>query len=141
MTGKFFLKIKVVIIIFLLIASSRCSFKNFDYANVTLHKTGDRESFIFSVSEEFLEKNQKSLKHEHKKSKVRISKIEYQLLVELLEKKKFCLNQQGKVDFEITSKQEKIYDMTFSHLIATSYKAKPLTALSYFGECKKNQSE
>ena len=75
--------------------------------------------------------------NEVKNQNVKISKIEFNLLQKLLKEKKFCINEDNDLAFEITSRQEKIYDMTFSHLIATSYKARPLSPRSYFGECIK----
>jgi len=120
-----------------LLLISSCAFKDINYGKVTLHSTGERDSFIFTVSEEFLEKNFKDLGKEVKNQSVKISKAEYKLLRKLLNEKKFCINQNKNLDFELTSRQEKIYDMTFSHLIATSYKARPLSPRSYFGECKK----
>lgn len=115
---------------------SSCVSKDSNLGKVSLHSTGERNSFIFTISEEFLEKNSKDLGNEVKNQPVKISKVEYNLLKKLLNEKKFCINQDKKLNFELTSRQEKIYDMTFSHLIATSYKARPLSPRSYFGECK-----
>ena len=123
------------LIIFTVISS--CVSKDSNFGKVSLHSTGERDSFIFAISEEFLEKNSKDLGNEVKNQPVKISKVEYNLLRKLLNEKKFCINQDKKLSFELTSRQEKIYDMTFSHLIATSYKARPLSPRSYFGECKK----
>jgi hypothetical protein len=39
--------------------------------------------------------------------------------------------------FTITSRQEKIYDMTFAHLIEESYNARPVAPRMYFGQCGK----
>lgn len=39
--------------------------------------------------------------------------------------------------FEIISRQEKIFDATFSKLIAENYNAKPLSPVSYYGKCLK----
>ena len=122
------------IIIFSMVSS--CVSKDSNLGKVSLHSTGERNSFIFTISEEFLEKNSKDLGNEVKNQPVKISKVEYNLLKKLLNEKKFCINQDKKLNFELTSRQEKIYDMTFSHLIATSYKARPLSPRSYFGECK-----
>jgi hypothetical protein len=122
------------LIIFSIVSS--CVSKDSSFGKVSLHSTGERDSFIFTISEEFLEKNSKDLGSEVKNQPVKISKVEYNLLKKLLNEKKFCINQDKKLNFELTSRQEKIYDMTFSHLIATSYKARPLSPRSYFGECK-----
>jgi hypothetical protein len=124
------------IIVLSIILSSCTNYSN--HAKLSLHSTGERNSFIFTISEEFLEKNYKKLNNEVKGQGVKISKTEFNLLKKLLKEKKFCINEDNDLAFEITSRQEKIYDMTFSHLIATSYKAKPLSPRSYFGECKKS---
>lgn len=113
-----------------------CSINQDRYGKVTLHNTGNRNSFIFTISEDFLEKNRKDLNKEAKDIGAKISIVEYNFLKKLLKEKKFCFNENNDLDFTIVSRQEKIYDMTFSHLIATSYKARPLAPRSYFGECK-----
>lgn len=118
-----------------LVALFSCAKDYSQLAKISLHTTGEKNSFIFTVSEEFLDKNSKSLKNEVKDQKVKISKVEFNLLKKLLKEKKFCINKNNDLTFEINSRQEKIYDMTFSHLIATSYRAKPLTPRSYFGSC------
>jgi hypothetical protein len=131
-----FMSYKILKIIILMIALSSCA-NSVKYGKISLHSTGERDSFIFTISEEFLEKNYKKLGNEVKNQNVKISKIEFNLLQKLLKEKKFCINEDNDLAFEITSRQEKIYDMTFSHLIATSYKARPLSPRSYFGECVK----
>jgi len=118
-----------------------CSSNQDKYGKITLHNTGDRNSFIFTVSEDFLEKNSKDLQKEAKDVVAKISIAEYNFLKKLLKEKRFCFNQNNDLDFTIVSRQEKIYDMTFSHLIATSYKARPLAPRSYFGECKIEKSK
>jgi len=127
----------LIINLIILSIISACTSRDSNFGKVSLHSTGERDSFIFAISEEFLEKNSKDLGNEVKNQPVKISKVEYNLLRKLLNEKKFCINQDKKLSFELTSRQEKIYDMTFSHLIATSYKARPLSPRSYFGECKK----
>jgi hypothetical protein len=67
---------------------SSCALKDVNYGKVTLHSTGERNSFIFTVSEEFLEKNFKDLGKEVKNQSVKISKAEYKLLRKLLNEKK-----------------------------------------------------
>ncbi|GDX36595.1 hypothetical protein LBMAG18_11060 [Alphaproteobacteria bacterium] len=140
--NKFFknINLKILYISFTLTFVISCSANSEKYGKITLHTTGNRDTFIFTVSEEFLENNSSSLKNEVKNLGIKISVVEYNLLKKLLKDKKFCYNQKNNQDFTIVSRQEKIYDMTFSHLIATSYKARPLTARSYFGECKSSKN-
>ncbi len=102
------------------------------YGKVTLHNVGDRNSFIFSVNDEFLDKYDDSRPD---KVHPKLSKVEAVLLTKLLEDKMFCINEKGKVSFKINARQEKIFDMTFAHLIEQNYRAKPLTPRMYFGEC------
>jgi hypothetical protein len=58
-------------------------------------------------------------------------------LTNLLKEQKYCLNDSGYPSFIITSRQEKIYDMTFAHLIEQNYNARPIAPRMYFGQCKK----
>lgn len=93
---------------------------------------GSKNSFSFSVDEQYLEKNQNSKKsQEHPQ----MTEAEDKLLTKLLKKQNYCKSNKG-TDFVITSRQEKIYDVTFSHLIAQNYKAKPVAPRTYYGECR-----
>ncbi len=60
---------------------------------------------------------------------------ELELLMKLMRNQKYCINSEGDLSFKINSKQEKIYDVTFSSLIEQSYNAKPVSPTTYFGEC------
>ncbi len=102
------------------------------YGRVTLHNTSDRESFIFSVNDAFLAANPPKQKEEA----MLVSEAENKLLIALLMQKKYCLNSQGKPLFTVSSRQEKIYDMTFAHLIEQNYNARPVAPRMYFGHCK-----
>lgn len=101
------------------------------YGSVTL-RGPESKNFTFSVSEEYMRSNQDS-KRSKKDSK--LTEAEFNLLMSLLERKKYCLNDKGKIFFRITSKQEKVYDMTFAHLIEQSYNARPVMPAMYYGEC------
>jgi hypothetical protein len=103
------------------------------YGRVTLHSTADRNSFIFSVTDDFLDKNQDSPPD---KTNPKISEVESNLLSKLLRQKKYCLGKYSGPSFIINSRQEKIFDMTFAHLIEQNYKARPISPRTYFGECK-----
>ena len=93
---------------------------------------GSKNSFSFSVDEQYLEKNQNSKKSEEHPQ---MTEAEDKLLTKLLKKQNYCKSDKG-TNFVITSRQEKIYDVTFSHLIEQNYKAKPVAPRMYFGECK-----
>jgi P-type E1-E2 ATPase len=95
--------------------------------------TGDNNSFIFSVNDEF---SQVSKKSPIDKKNPKITEAESELLTALLEQKKYCLDKSGEAHFIITSRQEKIFDMTFAHLIEQNYKARPIAPRMYFGQCE-----
>ena len=103
------------------------------YGRVTLHNTGDQNSFTFTVSDEFTAKNDESPVD---KKNPKLSVAEARLLHSLLAEKKYCLNSDGDPLFIITSRQEKVFDMTFAHLIEQNYKSRPIVPRSYFGHCK-----
>jgi hypothetical protein len=103
------------------------------YGKVTFYNSTNKNSFIFSVNEEYLQTNPHSKKDENYPQ---MTESEAKLLIRLLSQQNYCLNNDGKTLFKITSKQEKIYDITFSHLIEQNYNAKPVTPRTYFGECK-----
>ena len=108
-----------------------CSHDMSQYGRVTFHGGGSK-NFTFFVSEEYLRANRNSKQDaEHP----RLTKAEFELLLNLLQQKNYCMNDQDKIFFRITSKQEKIYDMTFAHLIEQNYNARPVTPLMYYGEC------
>lgn len=90
---------------------------------------GDSNSFMFLVSEDF--------SNDHKSSKPdsnnpRLTKAEASLLSSLLKKENICTDQ----SYIITSKQEKIYDVTYASLIEENYNAKSITPLTFYGRCK-----
>ncbi len=93
---------------------------------------GNSKNFTFSVSEDYSRANQGS---KPDKTNPKLTKAESELLLSLLERKKYCVNAEGKIFFRITSKQEKVYDMTFAHLIEQNYNARPVTPVIYYGEC------
>ncbi len=91
-----------------------------------------RNTFTYTVDEEFLRRNTDSKKDkEHPK----MTQAEAKLLKKLLKEKNFCFDKNEKLVFAINSRQEKIYDITFSHLIEQNYNAKPIAPRMYFGEC------
>lgn len=106
------------------------------YGRVSLHSTSNKNSFVFSVSDEFLQLNSNSPKNP---KLYQMTEAEYELLIKLLKQKKYCLTTFGKPVFVITSRQEKIYDMTFAHLIETNYNAKSVAPRMYFGQCLKEK--
>jgi len=109
-----------------------CSDNLSNYGRVTLNSGSINDSFIFLVNEEFLSANYQSL---NDKKFPKITEAELKLLKGLLNEKKYCLNRNGKTSFVITSRQEKIYDMTFAHLIEQNYRAQPIAPRMYFGQC------
>lgn len=124
---------KITLLPFLfLMAFSSCSLDPEKYGRITFHNTADSESFIFSVSEKFIDSTSDS---KPDKKITEMSQAEAKLLIALLKKKKYCLNSFGNPKFNITSRQEKIYDMTFAHLIEENYNLRPIVPRMYFGKC------
>lgn len=134
MMVKTFYKGRSLLLLPFFVSLLSCASDFTKYGKVTLHNTSNKESFIFSVSDEFVSK---SLDSKVDKNNSNITLAESKLLQTLLKQKKYCLNQFGVVSFKITSKQEKIYDMTFAHLIEQNYKARSATPRMYYGECLK----
>jgi hypothetical protein len=120
---------------FLLLILSSCASGILHQGRVELYGAGDRNSFVFTVSDEFTLSHKDSLPD---KKNPKITQAEADLLVTLLKEKKFCLDSDGDLLFEITSRQEKIFDATFAHLIEESYKARAIAPKMYFGKCLKD---
>ena len=64
-----------------------------------------------------------------------MTKKETKLLEILLERKGFCMKNSSKPTYAITTKQEKIYDITYAKMIEENYNAKSITPVTYFGKC------
>ncbi len=118
-------------LVFLIINSS-CTHYNYSNAGKLSFYSSNKKSFTFTVSEEFIKKNALS---NSSKPFPKMTEAEMALLTYLLKDNNYCINKSGKLSFLITSKQEKIYDMTFSSLIEQNYNAKPVTPTTYFGVC------
>jgi hypothetical protein len=110
-----------------------CSENLSRHGRVVLSEASNKSSFIFSVNEEFLKKNPNSPKD---KTFPKITEAELNLLNSLLDEKKYCTVNSRKPLFVINSRQEQIYDITFSHLIEQNYRARPVYPRTYFGQCK-----
>ena len=123
---------KLIFLPFFLFAIS-CASNSSKYGRVTLHNTADKNSFVFSASEEFTKVNDDSPKD---KKFPKMTQAEAKLLTNLLKEQKYCLNDSDSPRFVITSRQEKIYDMTFAHLIEQNYNTRPIVPRMYFGQCK-----
>lgn len=89
-------------------------------------------AFLFKIDEGFSTKGGGSrIDDRHRLMK----KGEVSLLKKMLVDNNLCLDEYNNPSFMITSKQEKIYDVTFANLIEQSYGARPVTPLTYFGKC------
>lgn len=118
---------------FIFVAASSCATSKSRYGRVKVYSANDRSSFVFTVSDEFIVAHKDSPQD---KSNPRITEAEAELLKYLLKEKSFCINQGDGPSFEITSRQEKIYDATFAHLIEENYRSRPLTPRTYAGKCR-----
>ena len=101
-------------------------------AKLSFFNSVNKKTFSFVVGEEFIRDNIKS-KPSTLYSKMSVAELK--LLMKFLQNNKYCINKNGELSFEIKSKQEKIYDVTFSSLIEQSYNARPVAPTTYFGEC------
>jgi hypothetical protein len=125
--------IKKNISIFSLIFLSSCvNGDYFKYGKVSFHATTDKNFFVFTVDDNFYKKYKNS---PNNKTHPRLSDEEFKMLKALLKNKKYCVENSINPQFEIISRQEKVFDATFSKLIAENYNAKPLTPVSYSGKC------
>ena len=110
--------------------------KNYDqYGKLSFHSATNKNIFVFSVDDKFYQEFANSQPHDEHP---RLNNNEFKLLKSLLKTKNYCLNSNSNPEFEIISRQEKIYDATFSKLIADNYNARPLTPVSYYGRCLNN---
>ena len=124
---------RITILAALALAVSACISNPSLYGKVKQYSTSDKKSFVFSIDEEFLRKHQNSSKDENYPL---MTESEVKLLQALLMQNNYCLNSEGKPSFVINSRQEKIYDVTFAHLIEQSYNARPVAPRMYFGACR-----
>ncbi len=94
--------------------------------------TKENKAFVFTVEESYARAHLKSKQDEKNPL---MTKAEADLLKKLLVRQKYCINQSNELSFKITSKQEKIYDVTFASLIEQNYNAKPAAPRMYYGNC------
>ena len=125
-------KNKLIFILVLLFSCSNSDY--FKYGKVTFHATSSNDFFVFTVDDNFYKKYKNS---PNNKIHPRLSDEEHKMLKAILKSKKYCIENSINPQFEIISRQEKIFDATFSKLIAENYNAKPLTPVSYYGKCLK----
>jgi hypothetical protein len=129
-----FSNVKYKLFFILILLSSCANSDYFKYGKVTFHATSNNDFFVFTVDDNFYKKYKNS---PNNKNHPRLSDEEYSMLKTILKSKKYCIENSINPQFEIISRQEKIFDATFSKLIAENYNAKPLTPVSYYGKCLK----
>jgi hypothetical protein len=125
--------LKFCVACFILISSSSCNIllkKYYSLVDLTPYTSISGKSFSFKVSDKFYHID----KSRSDKNYPNMSKLEVKILNSLLKKDNYCDND-GKLIFNILSKQEKIYDVTLSGLIETQYNPKALVSVTYFGRC------
>lgn len=126
----------------LILCFSSCSSVDIEeYGKVEIYNSSvNSKSFIFSVTESYSRKYKKS---KPDRNHPKLTSAEANLLDKLLHRKNLCINDYHNAVFEITSKQEKIYDITFAELIQENYNARPIVPKRYYGRCvnKKNPLE
>ncbi len=107
-----------------------CSVENNYSSYVRVEKIGSKKFFTFFVDDEFIVKNYKSPPW---KKFPKISVAEYGLLLKLIKEDSKCGFE--KFDIVIHSRQDKVYDITFTHLVSQNYRARPISPVIYNGEC------
>ncbi len=121
--------------LFVLMLISSCSSLGYyskDSAKLSFFNSANKKTFSFVISEDFIKDNAKS---EPSALYPKMNVAELRLLNSFLLDNKYCINKNGELSFKINSKQEKVYDVTFSSLIEQNYNAKPVSPATYFGEC------
>ncbi len=129
---------KIVFLSLILFFNSCASdMSNFGKVNIYNSAINSQDKkFVFVVEDSFI-KSHKSSKNDEENPL--LSKAESDLLKKLLARQKLCLNENNYPSFQVVSKQEKIYDVTFANLIEENYNAKPAVPRTYYGRCKINQ--
>jgi hypothetical protein len=123
----------LVIILILTIQSCTKYYDTDKYGKVSMYKSSSNSTaFLFKVEEGFAAK---SFNSKRDKEHPLMNKAQVDLLNQILVDKKLCLGQYNYPKFRITSKQERIYDVTFANLIEQNYNTKPIVPLTYFGKC------
>ena len=123
---------KIISSILLLIILQSCSQDLSRYGKVKEYRSANGVAFLFKVEENFTKSHNSANRDEDQPI---MNRDEVSLLNKLLVKSKLCLDQYNYPNYKITSKQEKIYDITFANLIEQSYNAKSVTPLTYYGQC------
>ena len=95
------------------ICAMSCSKDMSQFGRIILHDATNKLAFSFLVNDDFLRDN---LKSPQDKKIPSMTQAEAQLLFLLLKQQKYCLNGSSPL-FVITSRQERIFDVTFAHLI------------------------
>lgn len=127
------INIRNFIILCILTSISSCFKSNYGLgAGKLSFYNSDKKSFSFTVSEDFVKSHALS---KSSKSFPRMTQAEMDLLSYLLKNNNYCVNKNGKLSFLVNSRQEKIYDVTFSSLIEQNYNARPVAPITYFGVC------
>jgi hypothetical protein len=123
---------QIILKLLIINLAASCVANKSRHGRVEYYNSGDRGSFVFSVSDDFVVANKDSPQDQ---KNPKITKAESDLLASLLKEKKLCINSGGSPSFKINSRQEKIYDATFAHLIEKNYRARPLVPRTYSGKC------
>ena len=125
---------RILLFLFILILSSSCSGDLTKYGKVQRYKAASsrNHAFSFKVEGEFALHSDPTKRDE---KHMLMNEDEVNLLNKLLVGQKLCLDEYSYPSYVITSKQRKIYDVTFANLIDQNYNAKPVAPLTYYGRC------
>lgn len=126
---------RIFILLLLIITSCATTLSKEDKHSAKLsflNSANNKKAFSFAISDDFI-KNHIDSKPSELYSKMNVDELA--LLTKFLQNNNYCINKNGELSFKITSKQDKVYDITFSSLIEQNYNARPISPATYFGEC------
>ncbi len=124
---------KTIALFLAVVFSPSCSGPDLNhFGKLSFYNSINKNSFSFVISDDFFRENKKS---KPSKNHPKMTEAEVKLLSKFLKNNNYCINKNGDISFVIISRQEKVYDVTFSSLIEQNYNAKPITPVTYFGEC------
>lgn len=126
------LYISSVVVPFFFLLLSSCVSTSVRDARVQFDES-DKTSFVF-----FIEHRNRAghLNVERSELHPQLTKEEARVLDKILRKQGSCsLNNDKIPSFQVISRQEEVYDVTYAGLIEQNYNPRPVAPIMYFGRC------
>lgn len=109
-----------------------CSGSYQTLGKLNINNSTEIKSFSFAVSDEFMHKD----KSKSDKKYPKMTKSEVKLLEYFLKRNNYCINNSGKLLFEVSSRQQAVYDITLADSdINKRQHIRPMTPVTFFGKC------